>query len=468
MLTSGPLGQLFSYFALREDPFHVSPNQRFYFSTGMHDSALVEILWGLESRQGLVVLTGQAGTGKTTVINRILRWLEMNQRSSAYVFHTCLEPTELIELVLRDFGVPCSSSRKVDLVAALHRWVLARNAAGDSPVLIVDEAQVLSIGTLDEFRLLLNLENDNGKLLQIVLAGQLELEEKLQHPELQQLRQRVMIHSRLSPFTLEETTRYISLRLTVAGGTDPGLFPLDTVEAVYACSRGIPRLINLLCKDALVSAYVTQEHTISPQKIYAIASELGAFTNAAAPAARDGSAPFGPAPAGADSGNFRAQLAAQLADLVDRRPVFLSYAPTEIGNFPDSADASHADRMQGAVATTPSLSPAPLQATIRRAEEQTAGNTLRAPIVRYWADASDYFGRYLGGICGSFIRDCRRFVEVLSPQPNLSISAAIERNPPARKRFLGRVACLLRRPMTPLDVRGATHPRARPASPRQL
>ena len=208
----------FSYFGLSDNPFHVSPDPRFYFPLRAQDSAKNELLFGLQTRQGLSVLTGEAGTGKTTLLNGILESLEQRHISTCYVFHPLLEPMELFEFVLRDFGVDYKASRsKGELIRGLHEWLFARATAGDTPVLIVDEAQSLSLETLDELRLLLNLENPRGKLLQIILAGQSELEEKLRHPQLRQLRQRIMFHCKLPLLSEQETVSYVLSRISGAG-----------------------------------------------------------------------------------------------------------------------------------------------------------------------------------------------------------------------------------------------------------
>ena len=456
--TNPALDKLFSFFSLREDPFHVSPNQRFYFSTSVHDSALVELLWGIESRQGFLVLTGEAGTGKTTLLKQILSWLKANHRSSAYIFHTCLETVEILEFIVRDFGIACSSSRKGDLIAALHQWVIARNAAGDLPVLILDEGQVLTIQTLDELRLLLNLENDNGKLLQIILAGQLELEEKLCHQDLHQLRQRVMMHSRLSPLTREETSRYISSRLTVAGTPDAKLFAPETVHAVHVCSQGIPRLVNVLCKDALVSAYVSQEHTISPEKIYGIARELCHFPS---PAHSEVSGSSSAVPPSANSDDDRTTPSL----LVDRRPVTLSDALSEIRNPREFEEASDLYLVEQPAHAPQLFCQAPQSPSVTR-EYQTTEPSRGPSIVSYWASASDRLSRYWASVSESFIRDCRIYLEAFSAKPSLPPSPhQTEQPPPTRKSLFVHLTQWLRAPVPPPDVRRIQHP-VRRSSPK--
>lgn len=264
----------FSFFGLREDPFHVSPDPRFYYPTRAQESALAELLFGIHTRKGFMVLTGEAGTGKTTLLNQLLDWLQRQNRSTAYVFHALLEPVELLQFILRDFGIPFSSNHKGDLVHALHDWLLARNSAGDLPVLIVDEAQALPQQTLDELRLLLNVETPCGKLLQIILSGQPELDEKLRLPTLRQLRQRIIFHSRIPLLTPEETAAYISCRLAAAGRRDSSLFPPDAIQAIYASSRGIPRVVNLLSEHALISAFAERQPVITPKMIQRIAADF--------------------------------------------------------------------------------------------------------------------------------------------------------------------------------------------------
>ena len=270
--------QFFSFLGLREDPFHVSPDPRFYYCSSAHEAALTELLYGIETRQGFLVLTGEAGTGKTSLLNQILEYLRQRGRSTAFIFHTHLEPIGLLRFILSDFGVGCQSKSKSDLVRALHAWLLQRHTVGDLPVLILDEAQGLPVHTLDELRLLLNLETPEGKLLQIILSGQPELDEKLRLPALRQLRQRIMFHSRLPLLTQKETAAYVSSRLIAAGCSDTSLFPDEVVQDIYKSSRGIPRVVNLLCEHALISACAERQRVVSAEMIQRIAIDFDLFT----------------------------------------------------------------------------------------------------------------------------------------------------------------------------------------------
>jgi general secretion pathway protein A len=266
--------QFFNFMGLREDPFHVSPDPRFYYFSPAHEAALADILYGIESRKGLMVLTGEAGTGKTSLLNLVLDWLKRRGRSCAFLFHTRLEPIGLLRIILSDFGVACESRSKSELVKTLHNWLVQRHMAGDLPVLILDEAQALPPQTLDELRLLLNLETPRGKLLQIVLSGQPELDEKLRLRGLRQLHQRVMCHSRLPVLTEKETAAYISTRLATAHCSNTAVFPNEVVQEIYRCSDGIPRVVNLLCEHALISAYAQQQHVVTPEMVQRIAVDF--------------------------------------------------------------------------------------------------------------------------------------------------------------------------------------------------
>ncbi len=265
---------MFRSFGLRENPFHVSPDPRFLFLGRSYETAFAELMFGIEAHRGLLVMTGEAGTGKTTLMRHFLQWLKDRQFSSSYIFHAHLDPSDMFEFILRDFGVPVESSRKSDLLTTLHRWLHTRQTAGDSPVIVIDEAQALSLRTLNELILLLNLENPGGKLVQIVLAGQPELEEKLRRPESRALRQRIMVRCRLPLLSLEETVEYIASRLRGAGGSGEKIFSAETIQTVYSYARGIPRVVNLLCEQALIGAYADRSAIVTSGNVRRVAAEF--------------------------------------------------------------------------------------------------------------------------------------------------------------------------------------------------
>jgi general secretion pathway protein A len=285
--------QVFHFFGLQENPFRVSPDPRFYFSTPASDAALAELIHSVDTPQGFIVLTGEAGTGKTTLLNHFLDWLCDRQRSSSYVFHPQLKPAELFDFILCDFGVPCETGHKGHPLATLHQWLIRRHATGDSPVVIIDEAQAVSVRTLGQLRLLLDLEKPGSKLLHIVLAGQPQLDEKLRRPELRRLQEHVTFHCSLLPLSSEETAQYVKSRLVSAGGPDVGLFTQESLEMTHLYARGIPRTLNLLCEHALISGYTEQVKVISPDMIRRVAADFDLTPQPATADERELSARFG-------------------------------------------------------------------------------------------------------------------------------------------------------------------------------
>ena len=248
-----------SFFGLKKNPFNVNPDPSYLYLTSQTRRTLDELTYGIENRKGLMLLTGEAGTGKTTLVNHLLLWLDHQRARSAFIFNSHLDSEQLFEFIFSEFEIPVTPQAKANPLLAFNDWLLARYRARDLVVLIVDEGQGLPIHVLEEIRLLLNMELPNEKLLQIILVGQPELEAKLRRPDLRQLQQRIGLRCRTAPLTLEEVAGYIENRLHTAGSGGDLIFEPGAVEAVHSYSGGIPRVINLLCENALINAYV--EHT---------------------------------------------------------------------------------------------------------------------------------------------------------------------------------------------------------------
>jgi general secretion pathway protein A len=264
---------IFSFFGLAENPFKISPDPRFLFVTEKARSIGEELAYAIRTRKGLILLTGEVGTGKTLLLRRLLNWLAERKMPTALIFNSHIKPEQLLDFILHDFGIACESRLKSEKLIALNRWLLEQYRAGQTPVLIVDEAQGLDLQTLEEIRLLLNFETPREKLLQIVLAGQPELEAKLKRHELRQLRQRITIRCRTEPLTQEETGGYIQERLRVAGSASAGIFDSGAVASVHAYSHGIPRVINVLCEHSLINSCADGDRTISHGAIEQAAHE---------------------------------------------------------------------------------------------------------------------------------------------------------------------------------------------------
>jgi len=265
-----------NYFGLKESPFNVNPDPRYLFLTKQIEEALSGLMYGVQARKGIITLTGEVGTGKTTLVNRLLDWLRLQRVRTAFLFNSRMNSMQLFDFVLAEFDIPCNSQSKSQQVMKLNQWLLERYRAGETAVLIVDEAQNLTFPVLEEIRLLTNLETSTEKLLQIVLSGQSELEEKLKLPQLRQLRQRITIRCKTMPLTKDETSDYIFDRLRIAGALPDGepIFTAKTIETVHLYSMGVPRVINLLCEHALINAYVEQQRPIVPKVIEDIAREF--------------------------------------------------------------------------------------------------------------------------------------------------------------------------------------------------
>jgi general secretion pathway protein A len=262
------------FFGLKENPFNVNPDPRYLFPTKSVRESLAALTYGIQSRKGFVLLTGEVGTGKTTLVNRLLDWLHGERVATAFVFNSLLNVNELLDFIMADFEIPCKSREKSQVLLTLNHWLLERYRAGGTAVVVVDEAQNLSFEVLEEIRLLTNLETSTEKLLQIVLSGQPELEDKLRLPQLRQLRQRFTLRCRTSPLSPEETFDYVADRLRRAGANGDPIFSKDAVQLVHAYSQGIPRLVNLLCEHSLIGAYVEHLRPIPARVVEEVAQEF--------------------------------------------------------------------------------------------------------------------------------------------------------------------------------------------------
>jgi type II secretory pathway predicted ATPase ExeA len=235
--------------------------------------ALAGLEYGISERKGFTVLTGEVGTGKTTLLRCALGSLGQRRVSTSFVFNPLLDPLDFLEFVLTDFGLTPNSRTKSGMLLQLNRWLIERFRMHETCVVVVDEAQNLSWELLEEIRLLTNLESSSEKLLQIVLSGQTELEEKLRHPSVRQLRQRIFLWCRTQALTAEQTGEYIVERLRIAG-TSEMIFSPEAIQVIYSYSRGIPRTINLICEHSLILGYVEQIRLITPPLIAHVAADL--------------------------------------------------------------------------------------------------------------------------------------------------------------------------------------------------
>jgi general secretion pathway protein A len=262
------------FFRLRENPFNVNPDPRYLFLTRRTEEAWDGLKHGIQARKGLLLLTGEVGTGKTTLLNHLLDWLHQQRAPTAFIFNSHLEISHLFDFMLSDFAVKFDASLKDNALMRLNQWLWERYRAGDTPVVIVDEAQGLPNRVLEEIRMLLNLETSNEKLIQIVLAGQPELEARLQQPELRQVKQRIALRCKTAALSLDEAHQYVQARLHIAGADGPQIFASDAMDAVHFYSRGIPRVMNLLCEHALINASAEQIQPVPARFVAEVASEF--------------------------------------------------------------------------------------------------------------------------------------------------------------------------------------------------
>jgi general secretion pathway protein A len=243
------------FFGFEEKPFNLIPDPRFVFLSRNHKEAFAHLLYGINNRAGFIALTGEVGSGKTTVLRALLNQLDADHYRTALIFNPCISPPALLKSINREFGIPASASDSSSLLDALNSFLLQQNAEGRTVVLVIDEAQCLETSVLEQIRLISNLETDREKLIQIVLAGQPELAQMLKMKEMRQLSQRITVRYHLEPMDFTDTVAYVRHRLEVAGGKGGNLFSRSALKQIYSYSRGLPRLTNVACDRALLAGY---------------------------------------------------------------------------------------------------------------------------------------------------------------------------------------------------------------------
>ncbi len=263
-----------SFFGLRELPFSLTPDPRFLWLSDTHEEGLATLVYGITRGKGFLLLTGEVGTGKTTLLRAALRELPRDTDTALIINTIGLTPLDLLKLIAAEFGIEGRFESTADYLIAINRMLLERMRTGRNTVLIIDEAQNLDAATLEEVRLLSNLETDTAKLMQIVLTGQPELIRKLATPQLRQLRQRIAIEHHMDPLTPEQIKPYLSHRIDVAGGRFEEIFAPGVESVFFWFSQGCPRLISLLADRVLLSAYSKQIVPISPDFVEAKAKTM--------------------------------------------------------------------------------------------------------------------------------------------------------------------------------------------------
>lgn len=255
LTVSQPQSVYRAFFGFKDDPFSLSPDPVFLYRSGQHEEALSNLIYGVQARKGFIVLTGEVGTGKTTMLECLRDYLYQQSVEFAFIFNSRINGQQFLEMVAYDFDLRCDRKSKPEVLMALNHMLIAQVERGSTAVLIVDEVQNLDWEVLEEIRLLGNLENRRGKLLQIVLAGQPEFDRKLDAPNLRQLKQRIVLRYNLSPFGYDDTARYIDSRFTTAGMPNQKVFPPEVVMEIHRRSQGIPRVINAICDNLLLIAF---------------------------------------------------------------------------------------------------------------------------------------------------------------------------------------------------------------------
>ncbi len=263
-----------AFFGFTKNPFNMSPDPSFLYRSPQHEEALANLIYGVQSRKGFIVLTGEVGTGKTTMLECLRDFLVSQQVAFASLFNSRLTVEQFFEMLAYDLDLRCDRHSKTEVLLSLNNMLLERAAAGRTTVLIVDEAHNLDWDVLEEIRLLGNLENRRGKLLQIILAGQQELDRKLEAPEFRQLKQRIALRGTLRGFDFSETVAYINSRMVRAGIKDQTIIPLGLIGEIHHRSQGIARLINAICDNLLLTAFALESKSTTLEMLNEITADM--------------------------------------------------------------------------------------------------------------------------------------------------------------------------------------------------
>jgi general secretion pathway protein A len=263
-----------AFFGFTQNPFNMSPDPAFLFRSEQHEEALANLIYGVQSRKGCIVLTGEVGTGKTTMLECLRDFLASQHITFASLSNSRLSVEQFFELLAYDLDLRCNRLSKTEVLLALNHMLIERATAGSTTVLIVDEAHNLEWDVLEEIRLLGNLENRRGKLLQIILAGQQELDAKFERPEFRQLKQRIALRCDLQGFRLPETVAYVNARTMLAGLENQDILSSELLEEIHFRSQGIPRLINAICDNLLLTAFAMESKTASLEMLDEVTVDL--------------------------------------------------------------------------------------------------------------------------------------------------------------------------------------------------
>lgn len=263
-----------AFFGFSASPFSLSPDPSFLYRSQQHEEVLANLIYGVQARKGFIVLSGEVGTGKSTMLECLRDYLDAQNIEFAYLFNSRINSTQFFEMIAYDLDLRCERTSKTEVLFALNQMLMVQAHDGKTVVLLVDEAHNLEWDVLEEIRLLGNMETRRGKLLQIVIAGQPELDRKLDAPNMRQLKQRIVLRCTLEPLTLRDTIEYIQMRLGRAGMANQTVFPEALMSEIYLRSQGIPRLINAICDNLLLTAFAMERRSCDLDMLEEVCRDL--------------------------------------------------------------------------------------------------------------------------------------------------------------------------------------------------